>query len=234
MELSMKAFSLVPIVGAITWCWWLTDVFRRNRPRALTSQAQFVVLLLGILGLGVLTVLVYFFGAEALSSGLHLLTLLAFILRATKGTVDSGPTNNRDDDDDRQQQEALSEIVKTVAAMPVEEFVPESDMEKKCTVGQLKRMLEIRTKHQTQHVAENVLERSDLVDSLRRCRKSSESCCICLNDYIDIAGDGVRVLPKCCHEFHVECIDQCGRIASPICRHEDRDESHRVHCATLP
>jgi hypothetical protein len=111
VELSMKAFPLAPILGAIAWCWWiswLTHDFRQNHLGGL-SQGKFVVLLVAMLG--VMTMLVYFFGAESLSSGLHLVAMIAFVGRAIKSTfMEGGFANNRGDDDDRQQHEVLSDM----------------------------------------------------------------------------------------------------------------------------
>ncbi|OIT32186.1 ring-h2 finger protein atl78 [Nicotiana attenuata] len=44
-------------------------------------------------------------------------------------------------------------------------------------------------------------------------------CVICLSDFV--AGDKVRVLPKCNHGFHVRCIDKWlnSHSSCPTCRH---------------
>ncbi|GLJ39040.1 hypothetical protein SUGI_0795870 [Cryptomeria japonica] len=44
-------------------------------------------------------------------------------------------------------------------------------------------------------------------------------CPICLAEFVD--GDKVRVLPKCNHGFHVECIDRwlASHSSCPTCRH---------------
>ncbi|XP_019095492.1 PREDICTED: RING-H2 finger protein ATL80 [Camelina sativa] len=49
--------------------------------------------------------------------------------------------------------------------------------------------------------------------TVRVCR-----CVICLEDYV--AGDVVRVLPQCGHEFHAICIDKWFQLGStcPSCR----------------
>ncbi|CAN8313158.1 unnamed protein product [Cochlearia groenlandica] len=54
---------------------------------------------------------------------------------------------------------------------------------------------------------------SESCATMRSCR-----CLICLDDYV--AGDVVRVLPQCGHEFHALCIDKWFRLGStcPSCR----------------
>ena len=48
---------------------------------------------------------------------------------------------------------------------------------------------------------------------------STSGCAICLADFTD--GDKIRVLPKCNHEFHVDCIDKwlLSHSSCPTCRH---------------
>lgn len=43
-------------------------------------------------------------------------------------------------------------------------------------------------------------------------------CTVCLNEFGD--GDSVRLLPKCDHVFHPECIDTwlTNHVTCPICR----------------
>ncbi|KAG2317626.1 hypothetical protein Bca4012_068531 [Brassica carinata] len=46
-----------------------------------------------------------------------------------------------------------------------------------------------------------------------------EECVICLSDFV--AGEQVRLLPKCNHGFHVRCIDKwlTQHVTCPKCRH---------------
>ncbi|KAJ0238344.1 RING-H2 finger protein ATL77 [Hirschfeldia incana] len=46
-----------------------------------------------------------------------------------------------------------------------------------------------------------------------------EECIICLSDFV--AGEQVRLLPKCNHGFHVRCIDKwlMQHVTCPKCRH---------------
>ncbi|KAG8097143.1 hypothetical protein GUJ93_ZPchr0013g35000 [Zizania palustris] len=43
-------------------------------------------------------------------------------------------------------------------------------------------------------------------------------CAVCLTEFVD--SDELRVLPACCHVFHVECIDPwlAGAVTCPLCR----------------
>ncbi|CAN6357394.1 unnamed protein product [Urochloa humidicola] len=45
-----------------------------------------------------------------------------------------------------------------------------------------------------------------------------DECAICLGEFDD--GDKVRVLPRCCHGFHVQCIDAwlAKQPSCPTCR----------------
>ena len=60
------------------------------------------------------------------------------------------------------------------------------------------------------------LEKKELVDAIlvqgetatqaSNSNSSAETCSICVEDYS--AGDVKRVLPRCGHRFHIECIDR--------------------------
>lgn len=55
---------------------------------------------------------------------------------------------------------------------------------------------------------------------------ANKACAICLDDYVET--DAVRILPRCLHMFHKECIDKWLRVKSlhcPICRHQTIEES---------
>ncbi|GLJ39529.1 hypothetical protein SUGI_0807790 [Cryptomeria japonica] len=57
----------------------------------------------------------------------------------------------------------------------------------------------------------------DLVKGLKAQAKGSE-CAVCLSDFED--DEMVRLLPKCNHAFHPECIDiwLCSHTTCPVCR----------------
>lgn len=56
-----------------------------------------------------------------------------------------------------------------------------------------------------------------LVKGLKAQAKGSE-CAVCLNDFQD--EEMLRLLPKCSHAFHPECIDMwlCSHTTCPVCR----------------
>ena len=159
-------------------------------------------------------------GSSPLTAGLYLhvaigLVATSLILQAAtddRARAQSGTT--------------LSEIITVVASMPVEEYVPDTtDNYGKCSISQLKKMLELReacvpsTGNTSSATPRDFVERGELVDAVRQCRKSNDSCIICFEEYN--AGDPIRVLPKCGHEFHVECIDQWAyTCASSANRHK--------------
>ena len=72
---------------------------------------------------------------------------------------------------------------------------------KHARVTQLQEMLLIR--RSTQQV---FVERPELVAAVQACRNYNDYCCICSVEYQ--TGDPLRVLPKCRHEFHMECLDK--------------------------
>ncbi|EFJ19341.1 hypothetical protein SELMODRAFT_39719, partial [Selaginella moellendorffii] len=43
----------------------------------------------------------------------------------------------------------------------------------------------------------------------------SSDCAVCLGDFQE--GEDVKILPKCGHGFHVECIDTWLSIHSNVC-----------------
>ena len=55
-----------------------------------------------------------------------------------------------------------------------------------------------------------------------------EECVICLSDFV--AGEQVRLLPKCNHGFHVRCIDKWLKqhVTCPKCRHSLVETCHKI------
>ena len=95
----------------------------------------------------------------------------------------------------------LASIVAKIRELPVEEFVPNTEEAySKLKIAQLKQMLQHRGD------TTSYLEKSEMISSLCQKRKCDEACCICYEDYHD--EHTLRILPKCGHEFHLECLDQ--------------------------
>ena len=159
-------------------------------------------------------------GSSPLTAGLYLHVAIGLV--ATSLILQAAT----DDRARAQSGSTLSEIITVVASMPVEEYVPDTtDNYGKCSISQLKKMLELReacvpsTGNTSSATPRDFVERGELVDAVRQCRKSNDSCIICFEEYN--AGDPIRVLPKCGHEFHVECIDQWAyTCASSANRHQ--------------
>ena len=108
---------------------------------------------------------------------------------------------------ERRRQAKLDEMAALVRRMPLEPFVAEEETPS-CYSGvpiaQLKQMLQIRGA--TQAELNSFVDRQNMVESLKRRRQYSDTCCICFEPYQE--GEPLRVLPKCCHELHVECLDK--------------------------
>ena len=115
------------------------------------------------------------------------------------------------------QEEKLEKLVETVQRMPIESFVSWEDMVTKTTVKELKQMLNVRRSggNDGDTTPNNEIDRDSLLESLKKQRQYSETCCICFEDFE--TNDPMRILPKCCHELHVECMDQwVYTFATPI------------------
>ena len=121
-------------------------------------------------------------------------------------------------------QERIHEIVNLVSKLPMEEFVPQEQMAG-CKVSQLQQMLRIRSRVGSDQTTTTpplsaLVEKNDLVAAVTALRNYNDTCCICYEEYQ--AGDPLRVLPHCRHEFHVECLDQWAytferKAESPSC-----------------
>eukprot|EP00565_Helicotheca_tamesis_P004907 CAMPEP_0185739452 /NCGR_PEP_ID=MMETSP1171-20130828/35476_1 /TAXON_ID=374046 /ORGANISM="Helicotheca tamensis, Strain CCMP826" /LENGTH=249 /DNA_ID=CAMNT_0028411029 /DNA_START=88 /DNA_END=834 /DNA_ORIENTATION=- len=170
-----------------------------QRTTGITGTAKILCLLLGCF----VTVAVssYFGGPEMVIFPLHIIAALLLIKGALADERDAHEQGRRNDEASREAK--MAEIVQIVQNMPIEEFVPRDDVDSECSVSQLKKMLDVRGK---QVKDGECLERRDLVEAVKGCRNFSETCCICCEDYNK--GDPLRILPKCRHEFHLECLDQ--------------------------
>ncbi|KAI3684114.1 hypothetical protein L6452_33333 [Arctium lappa] len=63
--------------------------------------------------------------------------------------------------------------------------------------------------------------------------KHGMECAVCLSDLQE--GENTRILPKCNHVFHAECIDMWFHSHStcPICRNPVSDQTHKMSVQTL-
>jgi hypothetical protein len=109
----------------------------------------------------------------------------------------------------------LAKIVAKIRELPLEEFVPnDPEAYSKLKISQLKGMLQNRGD------TASYLERNEMVSCLMKQRKYDDSCCICYEDYYCHPTTNeqqqqdqelvmfLRILPRCGHEFHLECLDQ--------------------------
>lgn len=133
--------------------------------------------------------------------------------------------NNRHNNNSR-----IHEIVDLVLKLPIEEFVPLEEMEH-CRVSTLQEMLKRRMPKEdnSQSHPPNFVEKRDLVAAVQARRNYNESCCICYEDYQ--TGDPLRVLPKCRHEFHVDCLDSW---AYTFANKNHKNENNRQRQPTCP
>ncbi|GMF52560.1 unnamed protein product [Phytophthora fragariaefolia] len=105
------------------------------------------------------------------------------------------------------QEEARSETfnrtLRTIQVMPTEEFRTPEEL-KDAAITELKQRLERRDVDFA-----GCVERQELVDLLVKYRggpSNNDTCCICCEEYQ--SGDVLRLLRKCKHEFHLECLDK--------------------------
>ncbi len=112
----------------------------------------------------------------------------------------------------------MQQITELVQSMPVEAFVSQEHIHDECTISQLKEMLKRRGV--TDHELESYVDRQNLEESLVQRRKYSDMCCICFEAYEP--GEPLRILPRCHHELHMECLDKWAfTFASATKRHHD-------------
>jgi hypothetical protein len=120
----------------------------------------------------------------------------------------------------RQQQEAkMNKMIELVHQVPMEMFVAQEEGSNgdvtldnqqadggsysSLSISHLKQMLQRRGIPKKE--IDSFVERKNLVDRLKQCRKYADSCCICFETYQ--VGDTLRILPHCHHELHVDCLD---------------------------
>lgn len=135
---------------------------------------------------------------------IHSVFLLLMLAMFLKDVSNNGPANRQEYSSSSSSWDTytLSSIADTIRQFPMEEYMSEDAVRKSCTISELKHMLRNRSCYKDKIWT----ERSDLVEALEKNRKYNDTCCICAEDYQQ--GDCLRILPRCLHEFHVECIDQ--------------------------
>lgn len=108
----------------------------------------------------------------------------------------------------RQAQDAASSdnfnrIMRVIQVMPTEEFKSPAELQD-ASIHELKDRLQRRDV-----TFAGCVERAELVELLVRFRggpSNNDTCCICCEEYA--SGDVLRLLRKCKHEFHLECLDK--------------------------
>ncbi|KAH9107676.1 hypothetical protein AeMF1_017019 [Aphanomyces euteiches] len=132
-------------------------------------------------------------------------------LRGGVGTAANEPMNQENN-------ELYSRMLKTISSLPTEEFKAHES----CSIHEIKERLSRRG---VPH--EKCIEKEELVSLLNGFRGGpTASCCICYEDYAE--GDVLRILSKCKHDFHLECLDKWAltlanstRVPScPLCNQE--------------
>eukprot|EP00472_Partenskyella_glossopodia_P003740 CAMPEP_0197523384 /NCGR_PEP_ID=MMETSP1318-20131121/8320_1 /TAXON_ID=552666 /ORGANISM="Partenskyella glossopodia, Strain RCC365" /LENGTH=196 /DNA_ID=CAMNT_0043076059 /DNA_START=182 /DNA_END=772 /DNA_ORIENTATION=+ len=104
--------------------------------------------------------------------------------------------------------------------LPLEEYTHPSELHKE-DVKTLRSKLKRRGID-----SKDCVEKADLIAKLKDAGTSSESCCICVEDYV--TGDLLRVMPKCGHLFHLACVDKwiyesadySKPVSCPMCKTE--------------
>lgn len=97
----------------------------------------------------------------------------------------------------------FDKIMRTIQAMPLEEYKAFDELQQLKTSELKERLLRRGLQ------ADNCIERQELVERLTEFRggpANNTSCSICCEEYQ--TGDILRLLQKCKHEFHLECLDR--------------------------
>lgn len=103
----------------------------------------------------------------------------------------------------RRRQAKMEELFTIVQSMPVEEFVSEEELEG-IPISQLKEML-LRRGLSKEELG-SFVDRHNMMEALHKRRKYCDTCCICFESYEK--EEPLRILPKCGHEIHIECLDK--------------------------
>ncbi|ETV90337.1 hypothetical protein H310_14862 [Aphanomyces invadans] len=151
-------------------------------------------LLMLTVGLGYLAYTVYTKRAVLQERGVSgfVTYLMSSFLSPARGTA------VQDEPMHQENNEQYSRMLKTISRLPTEEFKAPSE----CSVHDLKERLAVRGIPHGK-----VIEKEEFVRLLQDFRGGpAASCCICCEDYV--AGDVLRILSTCKHDFHLECMDK--------------------------
>jgi hypothetical protein len=100
-------------------------------------------------------------------------------------------------------EQSFNDIMRTIQGMPMEEFKTPEEI-REASIHELKDRLKRRGVESA-----GCVERSELVNLLVDFRggpTNNDTCCICCEEYQ--SGDLMRLLKRCKHEFHLECLDK--------------------------
>lgn len=170
------------------------------------------VLVLFLLGLALLSLwkLTRFFRIVREMRGLYPhLGWLAFFKEAyaqaqAQATADAAARAAQENaNGDATNSENFNKVMRIIQVMPTEEFKTPTELQD-ATIGELKERLKRRDVAYA-----GCVERKELVDLLVEFRggpSNNDTCCICCDEYQ--SGDVMRLLRKCKHEFHLECLDK--------------------------
>jgi len=109
-----------------------------------------------------------------------------------------------------------SDVSKIMKVIPEEDFVGNDELGN-CGLHCIETMLHHRKTMVSSKVnkftnsvqyspAELAAKKQNLIVELQQRRNYNDSCCICLCPFVQ--GERIRILPRCRHEFHLNCIDQ--------------------------
>lgn len=188
IQMNVDNSTLLSILGGVSLAFIL--LYRSsNGPLSFLQEKKFLLATAGVIG----CIVVCFY--NTFDFELRLILILSIFLIILKAYEDSIGIFNQ------QQDEHISSIVKIIQQMPLEEYVSPENYKTDTTSAQLLEMMKIRS-----IATEGIMEKDELIQLLTKHRNHNETCCICCEEYE--IGDPLRVLKRCRHEFHVECIDQ--------------------------
>lgn len=220
--------KIIPISISLLFYAWQSGAFnhpirqqmvnRRNQARGVIQEitgiefSNFYVSSLIGAAVGSLVAVLIFLGIHWFSIFMQVLAFGVFWYNNLRGPLLRQRTV------ERQSQAKLHEIAELVQTMPIENFVPEETMLEGSSISQLKQMLLLRGS--TKEELDSFVDRQNMMETLKQRRQYTDTCCICFETYKP--GEPVRILPKCCHELHIECLDKWAyTFASSLKQQQD-------------